>query len=612
LSNYIFDAADSVVVPTGKFLNAFNETGTGNFVLEAGAFLRSPDDNVAYLGGTAKWTVTVNGHIATDLALGPALIVAGASGSKVTIGEEGSISNKGDAYGALSAESDSAITNKGSIRSDAGNGVGLLGDNTSSLVNNGVIIGPNLAVYVEDAANFSLTNSGQIFGGILLSNGNSKFSNSGQITANADFGVAIANVVFGVGADIFDNKGRIDGHIDLGSGLNKATNAGLITGADLFTNGIAGGEDGDTITNAKGGTIQYAVSLGGGVNSFTNAGFVGNNGFDNSVVGGSGVDTVKNSGTLNGDVSLFGGNDVFTNTGLLVGFVNLGIGDDIFKGGNFSETVVDGEGSDKTALGGGNDVFFAYGGEFDGENGGEGLTLADEVDGGAGIDTYDGSLVPITGIADGIRVNLDSVDNEGILKATATNGDGKYIDKLKGIENVNGGSGTDIIYGSAAANVINGNSGNDYLYGLSGNDIIHGGDFDDRIAGGLGADILYGDGIFQGNTFYYTSIKDSGLTKATRDEIMDFNDLATFERIDLNLIDADMRSTAPSDQSFSSTLLLGSGSFTVGQAGDLRIYQTATGWMIEGEVTGDAKADFSIAVRDVDHSIIWNEFNFIL
>lgn len=607
----VVTAADSAS-GGGPFYN-LTDTAASSFTLEAGAFLQASSGDAIVLAGDGAWTVVINGQASTDsIANGSAIQLDAGAASKVTVGEDGSLRTGGDSGGALFAIRDVALTNKGSIRSDTGNGVGFYGSNSSSLVNSGTIIGPNLAVYVQDSANFSLINSGQIFGGILLSNGNSKFSNSGQITANADFGVTIVNVLFGVGNDIFDNKGRIDGHIDLGSGLNKATNAGLITGADLFTNGIAGGEDGDTITNAKGGTIQYAVSLGGGVNSFTNAGFVGNNGFDNSVVGGSGVDTVKNSGTLNGDVSLFGGNDVFTNTGLLVGFVNLGIGDDIFKGGNFSETVVDGEGSDKTALGGGNDVFFAYGGEGDGQNGGEGLTLADEVDGGAGIDTYDGSLVPITGIADGIRVNLDSVDNEGILKATAANGDGKYIDKLKGIENVNGGSGTDIIYGSAAANVINGNSGNDYLYGLGGNDIIHGGDFDDRIAGGLGADILYGDGIFQGNTFYYTSIKDSGLTKATRDEIMDFNDLATFERIDLNLIDADMRSTAPSDQSFSSTLLLGSGSFTVGQAGDLRIYQTATGWMIEGEVTGDAKADFSIAVRDVDHSIIWNEFNFIL
>lgn len=43
------------------------------------------------------------------------------------------------------------------------------------------------------------------------------------------------------------------------------------------------------------------------------------------------------------------------------------------------------------------------------------------------------------------------------------------------IENANGGSGADKIYGNAVANHINGNGGNDIIYGSAGNDFLDGG-----------------------------------------------------------------------------------------------------------------------------------------
>ncbi|MFO1034958.1 MAG: hypothetical protein U1E15_13120 [Hyphomicrobiales bacterium] len=85
-----------------------------------------------------------------------------------------------------------------------------------------------------------------------------------------------------------------------------------------------------------------------------------------------------------------------------------------------------------------------------------------------------------------------------------------------------------------------------------------------------------------------------------RCDIVDFTDGE--DSINLQNLDADTR-TAFND-SFA-TLILGNGSFVVGQAAALRIYETSTGWMIEGEVNGDGKADFSIAVDDMDHSIAW-------
>ena len=165
-------------------------------------------------------------------------------------------------------------------------------------------------------------------------------------------------------------------------------------------------------------------------------------------------------------------------------------------------------------------------------------------------------------------------------------------------------AGNDQITASQGGNTLRGGDGNAKRLEGSCNDIIYGGNGFDDINGGLGADILTGGGA--ADFFTYDSIKDSGLTKATRDEIMDFTDGQDL----INLFSIDAIAATVLDEDFSATLLLGNGAFT--QAGQLRIYQTATGWMIEGEVTGDGKADFSIAVRDLDHSTVWQGKDFFL
>ncbi len=38
----------------------------------------------------------------------------------------------------------------------------------------------------------------------------------------------------------------------------------------------------------------------------------------------------------------------------------------------------------------------------------------------------------------------------------------------------------------------------------------------------------------------------------------------------------------------------------------------AGGWIIEGNVNGDTNADFSILVADADHSIVWDDTDFLL
>ena len=62
---------------------------------------------------------------------------------------------------------------------------------------------------------------------------------------------------------------------------------------------------------------------------------------------------------------------------------------------------------------------------------------------------------------------------------------------LTSVENVIGGSGDDIIYGSSKANSLTGGAGNDQLFGLGGDDTLFGGGGADYLSGGDGTDTAY-------------------------------------------------------------------------------------------------------------------------
>lgn len=60
------------------------------------------------------------------------------------------------------------------------------------------------------------------------------------------------------------------------------------------------------------------------------------------------------------------------------------------------------------------------------------------------------------------------------------------------LENVEGGSGADLVFGNDANNVVNGNDGNDTVYGGAGDDTLQGGAGADRLVGDAGTDTLIG------------------------------------------------------------------------------------------------------------------------
>jgi Ca2+-binding RTX toxin-like protein len=372
----------------------------------------------------------------------------------------------------------------------------------------------------------------------------------------------VAVLLGNFGTNVLVNTGRIEGifhAIESFDAIDKITNTKTIIG-DIQLNG-----GNDTLTNS--GKIFGNISLGVGADTFTNFHKVGHR-----VVSGS----------------------IFSN-GVLNAIVDLGAGDDKFKGGAHTERVKDGDGHDVVTLGSGKDTYVATGATFASD-------LTDVINGGKGLDYYEASAS-----ASAVRINLDKVQHDGgpfgtpLLAANVADGDdvaGNFTDMFRNFENARGGDNSDLIYGSAVANTISGAGGLfDEIFGFGGNDKLNGEAGFDLLVGGRGKDILSGGS--ENDIFGYSSLKDSGTTKATRDVIIDFEDGTN--RIDLAHIDANAKMAG--DQAFS---FIGKDVHFSGHRGQLLAHTIANGFLIEGDVNGDKKADFTIEVVDPDHSIVWS------
>jgi Ca2+-binding RTX toxin-like protein len=155
------------------------------------------------------------------------------------------------------------------------------------------------------------------------------------------------------------------------------------------------------------------------------------------------------------------------------------------------------------------------------------------------------------------------------------------------------GSRNDVLYGGASDDTMVGGDGDDTLHGGGGNDTLSGGLGHDALFGGAGDDILIGglgsDDLKGGagaDTFVFTSAEDSSADLNFSDVIRDFSD---GDKLDLSRIDAD------GNAGNGLTAFAVVKAFT-GKAGELLLRKGAGATLVQGDINGDGKADFSIRV----------------
>jgi Ca2+-binding RTX toxin-like protein len=247
-----------------------------------------------------------------------------------------------------------------------------------------------------------------------------------------------------------------------------------------------GGGGNDTVTvNTPDFGIGFTGSLSGGTYTITDGGDV--------LATFTHVENFKINGTAE--------TDTFTG----------GAGNDEFRGMDGNDTLNGGDGNDILIGNAGNDIL--NGGNND-----------DHLFGGAGNDTIDGGA--------GYDVMDSQSDTQGFTANMATgiaSGAGIGNDTFTGIEEIQGGSGNDVLTGDTGDNRLYGNGGTNTLSGGGGNDQLYdsgvGGTFD----GGAGSDFLYLDRTaMAGSTMHFTSGSATPQTLIDGTSIVNVESLALF------------------------------------------------------------------------------------
>ena len=261
------------------------------------------------------------------------------------------------------------------------------------------------------------------------------------------------------------------------TGLLTGSEGVALSGSTLVNDGTVNGMGNDAIQLSSGwltnnGLISSRIDAifygGDGAASITNSGTMqGDLSTYYNASAATAALTIENSGDWLGRLGLSPGNDTVTNTGTITGGVSLGNGNNMLdsRNGFIGGDVTAGNGIDTILLGAGDTTIVGGGG-------------GDTIDGGAGFD-----IVSYGSGTSGVSVNL--------LNGTASRGDAQG-DRLSNIEGVYGTLYRDVLSGDDGNNTINGVLGADTLSGNGGNDtiIMWGGGGKSVIGGGTGNDLI--------------------------------------------------------------------------------------------------------------------------
>ncbi len=355
------------------------------------------------------------------------------------------------------------------------------------------------------------------------------------------------------GHDVLVEGGGAGDNLNGGGGTDTVDYAAATANVTLTLDGVANdGASGEgdlihsSVENARGGPAHDTITGNGGANELDGAGgndtLLDGGGAGDILAGGGGIDYVDYSGrTTPLDLRI----DDTANDGAA------GEGDDIrgdveqISGGSASDTIVGGLGDNHLYGQGGDDVVNGYLGndilfggpgsdlvtyegrgepltvnlgtgsggapgegdallEFErvrGGNGNDSLTgdaAGNILEGGPGDDTFDGGpggdffadtggfdTLTYASRVDGVSVTFDHVADDG------EPGEGDRVDPDGAwLERIVGGSGDDVLNGSALGNKLEGRGGLDTLDGGSGDDTLLGGTEGDDLRGGPGTDTV--------------------------------------------------------------------------------------------------------------------------
>jgi Ca2+-binding RTX toxin-like protein len=258
-------------------------------------------------------------------------------------------------------------------------------------------------------------------------------------------------------------------------------------------------------------------------------------------------------------------------------------------GGN--DTLSGGDGHDTLTGNGGDDSL--YGGA--GHDSLVGGTGADYMEGNDGNDAYivdnvGDSVVELSGEGvDIVYSNLATYTLAAEVENLQWNGSGSFTGTGNVLDNN--------IWGGGSDDTLSGGDGNDVIRSSAGNDTLDGGNGNDTLIGSSGADTYTGgadDDLF---TIGYW---DSG-TGVDADRITDFQ--SGDDLVDVSGWDADFNTAG--NQAFT---WIGGAAFG-STAGELRTYFDGVDTWVQGDINGDAVADFEIRF---DGSVSLSASDFVL
>ncbi len=171
-----------------------------------------------------------------------------------------------------------------------------------------------------------------------------------------------------------------------------------------------------------------------------------------------------------------------------------------------------------------------------------------------------------------------------------------FVFSNSGAKNVAGTAYADTLFGSRFGDTISGGGGNDQLFGGLGNDTLKGGAGNDELFGGAGRDTMTGGSGF--DTFVFDFTSESGITAATRDRIVDFQE--DVDLIDLSGIDA--RTDLAGNQAFK---WVGGGAFTA--PGQLRYFYSGADTIVSANTDFNSTPEFEVVLSG-HHLLIADDF----